>query len=285
MNHRVREYYLLTKPGILLSNVISAIAGFFFAASWNIQLTTLAATIGGVAFIIASACVANNYIDRNIDAKMKRTKIRATVSGSIPKTNVIVFAVILGVIGFVLISFTNALTFMLGVVAYGTYVAAYGYFKRVSVHGTLVGAIPGALPPVAGYTAVTGNLDASALILFLILGIWQMPHFYAISMFRRDEYKAAGIPVLAVVRGMNIAKKQIIAYVVLLCIVAPLLAVVGEAGHSYFIIAVVSTLTWLYVGIKHWSLPEIKWAKRMFFHSLWVLLVLCFAIATGTMLP
>lgn len=177
MKQRAREYYLLTKPGIVLSNSISAFAGFFFAASWDIQLQLLAATIGGVAFIIASACVANNYIDRNIDAKMKRTKDRATVSGSISKKNTILFAIVLGVIGFALISFTNAITFVLGVIAYITYVVAYGYFKRVSVYGTLVGAIPGALPPVAGYTAVTGSLDASALILFLILGIWQNAAF------------------------------------------------------------------------------------------------------------
>lgn len=112
-----------------------------------------------------------------------------------------------------------------------------------------------------------------------------MPHFYAISMFRRDEYKEAGIPVFAVVRGMNATKKQIMTFVVLLLLVAPLLAVVGGAGWFYFAISVSAPLVWLYVGTKHWKQPAVKWAKRMFFNSLWVLLVLCFAIATGTMLP
>lgn len=280
----VRAYYELTKPGIIFSNVIAAFAGFLLASSWNIELGLLFPTLGGVMFIIASACVANNYLDRGIDAHMVRTKKRATVSGSISGKRVITFAIILGVIGFGCIALTNGTTFILGVVAYIMYVAVYGYFKRASVHGTLVGSISGALPPVAGYTAVTGQIDAAAIILFIILAAWQMPHFYAISMFRRDDYKKAGVPVLAVVKGMKAAKRQIVIYILILAIVAPFLTILGYAGIVYFVIAIVAPLTWLYVGYKYRTQPDVRWARKMFFNSLWVLLVLCFGIATGSML-
>ena len=275
----------MTKPGIIFSNVIAAFAGFLLASSWSIDLGLLFATLGGVMFIIASACVANNYLDRGIDAHMARTKKRATVSGVISGKRVIVFAVVLGVIGFACIWFTNFLTFIVGVIAYSMYVAVYGYFKRTSVHGTLVGSVSGALPPVAGYTAVAGQIDAAAAILFVILAAWQMPHFYAISMFRRDDYKKAGIPVLSVVKGMKAAKRQIIAYIIILAIVAPLLTILGYAGVTYLVIAIAAPLVWLYVGYTYRALSDLLWARKMFFNSLWVLLILCFGIATGSMLP
>ncbi len=281
----VRTYYYLTKPGIIFSNVIAAFAGFLLASSWNIDLGLLLATLGGVACIIASACVVNNYLDRHIDAHMDRTKKRATVSGAISPLRVIIFAVVLGCIGFGLILTTNLTTILLGIIAYVMYVVVYGYFKRTSVHGTLVGSISGALPPVAGYTAVTGQIDAAAIILFVILAAWQMPHFYAISMFRRDDYKKAKIPVLSVVKGMKAARRQIIVYIVILALIAPLLTVAGYAGITYLVIAIVAPLTWLYIGYKNRKIPDLKWARKMFFNSLWVLLVLCFAIATGSMLP
>ena len=283
--HTIREYYYLTKPGILFSNVIAAFAGFLLASSWNIDLGLLFATLGGVACIIASACVVNNYLDRHIDAHMIRTKKRATVSGSIGRSSIILFATLLGGIGFGLISLTNTTTLVLGVVAYLMYIVVYGYFKRTSVHGTLVGSISGALPPVAGYTAVTNQIDGAAIILFVILAAWQMPHFYAISMFRRDDYKKAKIPVLSVIKGMKAAKQQIVVYIIVLALAAPLLAVNGYAGITYLIIAVIAPLVWLFIGYKYRALPDVKWARKMFFNSLWVLLILCFAVATGSMLP
>lgn len=281
----VRAYYYLTKPGIIYSNVIAAFAGFLLASQWDIQLGLLFATLGGVAFIIASACVCNNYIDRDIDARMKRTKKRATVSGVISGKRVIAFAATLGIIGFILISFTNTLTFLLGIVAFIMYVAVYGYFKRRSVHGTLVGSVSGALPPVAGYTAVSGNIDAAAIILFIILTAWQMPHFYAISMFRRDDYKAAKIPVLAVVKGMKAARRQIVGYIILLALVAPLLTVFGYTGITYAVVAIVVTLGWIGQWYRYRHLDDSAWARKMFFYSLGTLLILCLAIALGPLLP
>jgi len=265
----------------MYSNAIAALAGFLLASQWNIDWLLLLVTIAGVMFVIASACVCNNYIDRGIDVRMKRTKKRALVSGVISGTNAIVYCIVLGLIGFLLLSFTNALTFGLGVTAYILYVVVYGYFKRTSVYGTLVGSVSGALPPVAGYTAVTGSIDLAAVVLFLILTAWQMPHFYAIAMFRRDDYAAAKIPVLPVVRGMKAAKREIFAYIVLLAVVAPLLTVFGYAGIVYAIIAVTAAGGWVVLAIRNYSMDDVAWARKMFFYSLGCLLVLCFAVATA----
>ena len=233
-------------------------------------------------FIIAAACVFNNYIDQDIDRRMKRTERRALVSGKISGRAALIFGTILLVVGFGLIAQTNLLTTTLGVVAIVMYVAVYGYFKRHSVHGTLVGSVSGALPPVAGYTAVTGSLDAAAIILFLILTMWQMPHFYAIAMFRRKDYANAKVPVLPVVKGMKAARRQIFVYIVLLAVVAPLLTIMGYAGFVYLGIIVTMLGFWVIQALRSMHLDETVWARKMFFYSLIVLLGLCFAIATGS---
>jgi protoheme IX farnesyltransferase len=193
----LRECYLLTKPGIIYGNALTAAGGFLLASKWHIDFKLFAATIIGTCLVIASACVINNYIDRGIDKKMKRTKGRATVTGKVSGRWAIAYGVVLGILGFsMLILFTSALVALIGLVAYVDYIALYGVSKRVSVHGTLVGSIAGASPPVAGYCAVTGHFDGGALIIFLIMVCWQMVHFYAIAIRRSSDYKAAGIPVL-----------------------------------------------------------------------------------------
>lgn len=277
----VGMYYQLTKPGIVYSNAIAALAGFLLASQWRIDWLLLVATIAGVMFVIASACVCNNYIDRHIDVRMKRTKKRAIVSGLISGRNALTFSGVLGIIGFGLLAQTNTLTVGLGVTAYIMYVVVYGYFKRTSVYGTLVGSVSGALPPVAGYAAVTGSIDLAAVILFLILTAWQMPHFYAIAMFRRDDYAAAKIPVLPVVKGMKAAKREIFAYIVLLAVVAPLLTVFGYAGIIYAIIAITAAGGWVVLALRNYKMDDVAWARKMFFYSLGCLLVLCFAVSTA----
>lgn len=278
----IKAYYYLTKPGIIYSNVLAALAGFLLASKWQVDFWLLFFTLGGVMFIIAAACVFNNYIDQDIDRRMKRTERRALVSGKISGTAALVYGVVLLVIGFALIAQTNLLTTILGVIAVVMYVAVYGYFKRHSVHGTLVGSVSGAMPPVAGYTAVTGSLDAAAIILFLILTMWQMPHFYAIAMFRRKDYANAKIPVLPVVKGMKAARRQIFIYIILLALVAPLLTIFGYTGVVYLGIVIALLGFWVVQALRSVHLDETAWARKMFFTSLIVLLGLCFAIATGS---
>ncbi len=288
MEQRTRSYLRLVKPGITISNTLSAVAGVFLAAS-AVGFDWLAAVgvVGGVALIIASACVANNILDRDIDKKMKRTISRGVASGEISISRALLFATVLGVVGFgLLLAYTNMLTFLLGVVAYVWYVAVYGVAKRTTALSTLIGGVAGALPPVAGYTALTGHIDGAAIVLFLILFFWQLPHFYAISMFRKDDYAEVNLPVWSVKYGMKSTKRQILWSVVAYALVVPPLALFSEVGVVYLVGSSVLSLYWLYVGISTYRKATYeKWARSMFGVSLLVLLAINGLIAVGGYLP
>lgn len=284
----VKRYYWLAKPGIVYSNTIAAIAGFFLASTWSGELNIglFFAMAGGIAFAIASACVLNNYIDRDIDRKMKRTSWRATASGKITKQAVMTYVTVLGLIGFGLLAiWTNWLTVALVALAYVSYVVLYGIAKRKTIHSTLVGTIPGALPPVVGYVAVTGSLDLVALLLFLIMICWQMAHFYAIGMYRRDDYAAAGLPVMPVAKGMHVTKIQILFYVAVYAILNILFVVYGFAGLTYLAVMGLLGVAWFITGLKSFRGDDRAWAKRMFLFSFVTLLTFCAMVATGGLLP
>jgi protoheme IX farnesyltransferase len=276
-----KTYYQLTKPGIIRGNAIPAIAGFLLASKGSVSYALLVETIVGISLVIASACVYNNYIDRNIDKKMARTKKRALAVGSISKRSALTYATVLGILGFFVIAFyTNLLTVVLGIIALFFYVVVYGIAKRRSVHGTLVGSISGAMPPVAGYVAVSDRLDASAIVLFFILVFWQMPHFYAIATYRLRDYKAAGIPVLPAVKGLAVTQRDILLYIVAFGVAAVSLSFFAHTGPYYFVVAAALSLYWFISGFRglHTDDKE-RWARKMFGISLLVLSLLCVAIA------
>ncbi len=282
----LRTYYMLTKPGIIFGNVLSAAAGFLFAAKFHIDVRLFAATIVGMALVIASACVYNNYIDRGIDKKMARTEKRALVSGKISARSALTYATALCVLGFATLLYTNALVVVIGVVAFIDYVVLYGIAKRRSVHGTIVGSVSGAAPVVAGYVAVTNRFDWGALLLFFILVFWQMPHFYAIAMYRFKDYKAAGLPVLPVKKGMRAAKVQILVYVAGFIAANVLLVLSGYAGYSYLTGMTVLGLWWLWRGVGGFRAKnDAAWGRGMFLFSLVVMLGLCAMLSVGSILP
>lgn len=257
------------------------------ASRWEFEFGLLASTLGGMALVIASGCVFNNYLDRSIDAKMARTKKRALVSGTISAPIATAYASVLGLSGFaVLARNTNTLTVCLGMLAIFSYVVVYGFFKRRSVHGTVVGSVAGALPPVAAYTAVTNRLDSGAVILFFMYVLWQMPHFYAIGMYRLNDYKAAGLPILSVKKGMRASKIYILAYTVAFIITSLLMTSFGYTGYTYLIIVGGVGLYWLYKGLKGFeATDDDKWAKQMFGTSLIVVMVLAVMLSVGPLLP
>ena len=288
MEKRSRSYLQLIKPGITLSNTIAGIAGFFLAAS--IVPFSFAALIGvvvGIASIIASACVFNNVMDRDIDKRMKRTSKRDVASGVISVPKALTFATVLGIIGFsAIILLTNTTTLVLGVVAFLWYIVVYGYAKRTTVFSTIIGGVAGALPPAAGYTALTGQIDLAAVLLFLILFFWQMPHFYAIAMFRRSDYASAKLPVWSVVHGMKSAKRQIFLFVVVYAIVSAMLFIAGYVGVVYVVLSTALSVYWLYRGVTLYNkIDDEKWARKMFGASLLILLAMCLLIAVGGYLP
>jgi len=265
MERRTRSYLQLIKPGITLSNTIAAIAGYFLAVSIaSFEIKTFIGVIGGTAAVIASACVVNNIIDRHVDRRMKRTSKRVIVGGDISTTRAAIVAVLLGIVGFVLLAaWTNTLTVLLGAIAYIWYIAIYGYAKRTTAYSTLIGGVAGALPPVAGYTAVTGSIDGAAVVLFLILFFWQMPHFYAIAIFRRKDYEKAGLPIWSVERGVKSAKAQILYFVLAYALVAPLLTVYGYTGTVYEVAVIALSVYWLWVGIRDYkTVDDVVWAKK-----------------------
>ncbi len=282
---RIRTYYHLTKPGIVYSNVLAAGAGFLLAtAQGSVDVRALIGTLLGVGCIIAASCVANNYIDRSIDKRMARTRGRALVTGVVSGRNALIFAGLLGLVGFVSLAVaSNIMTVLLGVIAVIFYVILYGIAKRRSVHGTLVGSVAGALPPVAGYIAVSGGLDLAAILLFLMWVTWQMPHFYAIAMYRHVDYAAAKLPVLPVVRGMAVARRHIIFYVFLYVGASLLMSLAGYTGVSYFIVMALVGLGWAYLALRPQQSYE-HWARQLFFYSLLVMLVMCVMLALGARL-
>ena len=282
-----KTYYQLTKPGIIRGNAIPAIAGFLLACHGTLRYWLLVQTLIGISLVIASGCVFNNYLDRDIDKKMTRTRHRALAEGRVSTFQALSYATVLGILGFaVLAHYTNSRTVLLGLIGIVFYVIVYGYAKRTSVHGTLVGSISGALPPVAGYVAVSDSFNGAALILFLILVFWQMPHFYAISIYRRKEYAAAGIPVLSVKKGVAVTKRDMIAYIILFGFAACSLALFRYTGAIYFVTALLLTIIWLYVGVRglRTTKNEDRWAKKMFGISLLVLTLLCVAIGVSGIL-
>lgn len=283
----LKTYYQLTKPGIIYGNAMTAAAGFLLASQGHIDVQLLAATLAGVALVIAAGCVFNNYLDRSIDAKMARTKERALPSGQVSGTNALIFASVLAAAGFAdLALFVSWLTFGLGAFALFMYVVVYGIVKRHSVYGTIVGSIPGAMSLVAGYVAVSGQIGGIAWLLFLILVLWQMPHFYAIAIFRQKDYEAAEIPVLPVRQGVKITKIHIFSYVVAFIVAAMLLMLLGYAGLTYGAVMSVVGLLWLRVALQGFRAKnDIRWARNAFGFSLIVLLTFSFMISVDVWLP
>lgn len=288
MERHTSSYLRLIKPGITVSNTMATAAGALLASSViGLKLWPMIGVIIGVALVIASACVVNNILDRDIDAKMKRTAVRGIPSGSIRLKPAILFATLLGLAGFsLLMLLTNPLTFWLGWIAYIWYVVIYGYAKRKTALSTIIGGVAGSLPPAAGYTALTGAFDSGAVLLFAILFFWQIPHFYAIAMFRRDDYKKASLPVWSVKYGMKSTKLQVFVSVILYAISAVFLFTYGYTGWVYLTLSSALSIYWIYTGVKLYkNKDDVRWAKSMFGASLLILMAMCALIAAGGYLP
>lgn len=283
----LKTYYSLAKPGIVYGNLLTTLAAFLFASRWQFNILSLLATLIGMGLVIASACVFNNYMDRKLDAKMERTKDRAIPSGAVSGRAALTYATALGVLGFgTLIIFVNVLTAAVGLFGFVMYLGPYGLSKRASHWGTVVGSFSGAAPLVAGYTAVADRLDLAALILFLILALWQMPHFYAIAMYRAREYEAAGVPVLPLRKGEQATMRYIIAYIAAFTVAAALLTAAGYAGWTYCVGMLVCGFGWLLLAIRNLHMEDKeKWAKRVFRVSLIVLLAFSALLSVASVLP
>ena len=286
---RMKEYFALTKPGILYGNALTLVAGFMLAAHSSllgVSYTLLFFTLLGLSLVIASGCVFNNYFDRDIDSLMDRTKKRALVTGKISARSALVFGALLFAFGvLILFFFTNNLALFLAVLGFCVYVFWYTMvLKRHSTHSTLLGGISGSIPPVVGYVSALGYLDAGAVLLFLLLTLWQMPHSFGIALYRLSDYKKASIPVLPVKKGIFITQLQILVYIVLFGIVSLLFYYFTEVGSAYVLVMGASSLWWIYLAGKGFSLEGEQlhsWAKGIFSFSIIILATFCLLLILG----
>lgn len=270
----------LTKPGIVMGNAVTCAGGFMLASRGEISWELFFLTLLGLSLIVAAGCVSNNYADRIYDAKMERTKNRPLVKGEVTPKQALGFATLLLLTGSsILLLRVNLLTVLLAWCGFLVYLIFYTYSKYRTVHATLIGSIAGAVPPVVGYCAVIPHLDGRALILFLMIALWQMPHFYAIAMYRLEEYASASIPVLPVIKGMRTTKVHAVLYIVGFLAAALLLPLFQYVGMLYLFTVAFLGLVWLLVALTGFtSKSDKQWARKMFFCSLAVVMGACVVI-------
>jgi protoheme IX farnesyltransferase len=206
--------------------------------------------------------------------------------GRISPRSALLYASVLGLVGLsILYFYANLLAVAASLLGLFVYVVVYSlWLKRTSTHGTIVGSISGAMPPVVGYLAVTGNIDLGAVILFLILALWQMPHSFAIALYRLDDYTKAGIPVLPVKKGITATKIQMVIYIALFVMATFALAVFGYAGYGYLAVMTVFGFGWLGLCTKGFYTTEDKlWARNMFIYSIVILVIFSIMISAHSL--
>lgn len=250
-------------------------------------MSTLVSVMLGMCLVMASGCVANNVIDRSIDATMERTKKRSIVTGEISITSAVVFSIILGLVGFVILAIgTNWLTVLVGAIAILDYVILYAVAKRRSSLSTVVGSVSGALPPVGGYVALSGTFDGAAILIFLAMVVWQIPHFYAIGLYRGKEYSAAGLPLLTLKRPRKVIQIYCIACIALYMAINAALSIFGYTGLVFGILLTIVSIWWLTTVLRGGSAKfNDMWAKKIFGQSLVVLTLWCTLLIFNYWLP
>lgn len=274
------NYYLLTKPGIILGNLITLAAGFLLASKGHLDITLFLTTLLGLGFIIASACVFNNFIDRQSDRKMERTKNRALAKGMVSENGALCFGCVLAAIGIVLLSvFTNTLTVFVAMVGFVVYVFLYSLWKRKTIYGTAIGSIAGAVPPVVGYLAVSNHFDMGAFIFFMMLVLWQMPHFYAIALYHFDDYARAKIPALPLIKGIWRTKVHMAVYIAAFMAASTMLTLFNYTGTMYLWVATGCSLAWLGLALTGFGRSDNEaWGRQMFRLSLVLITAICLII-------
>jgi heme o synthase len=284
----IKNYFLVAKPWIVFANLISAAGGFFLAAQGHVSVALLLSSLIGISFMVASGCVFNNYIDRDIDRKMARTCHRVLARQAIALNGCLLYAVLLGIAGLATLwAGTNPLTLAIVLAGFAIYVGAYSlYLKRNSAYSTLIGSLAGAAPPLAAYCAVRNRLDLGALLLLAIFSLWQIPHSYAISIFRHADYAAAKIPVMPVHSGIPDTKKHCLVHIFIFMLAAQLLTFCGYTGYAYLAMATALGLSWLslaFFGYK--TSDDRRWAKKMSLFSIFVIFILSIMMSVDYTFP
>lgn len=265
----VRDLIALTKPRITLMVLVTAAGGMWLAPG-TLDLTSMAVMLLTTGMVVGAANTLNCYLERDSDRLMARTANRPLPDRRLEPSWALGLGVAMGLFAVPTLTFAvNPVTGLLGLIALISYVAIYTPMKQHTSAALFVGALPGALPPLMGWTAVTGGIEAPGLVLFGVLFFWQIPHFIAISVFRQDEYERAGLKVLPSVQGVRPAQIQSIVYAGALWAVSLLLVPYGLAGGLYLFSAVILGAYFFWMALRGlWTQDSDAWAKKVFVASL-----------------
>ena len=276
MSKTFHKYLALCKPRVVVLIVFTAVVGMFLAVPALPPLIPFLAGTLGIGLAASSAAAINHLLDRRIDAKMKRTKHRPLASGQLTERNVLIFALSLGFLAMViLVMGTNILTAALTFMSLIGYAIIYtAWLKRATPQNIVIGGAAGAAPPVLGWTAVTGSLDPQALLLFLIVFVWTPPHFWALAIYRKEEYALVDIPMLPVTHGTDFTRLQILLYTILLVIATMLPYLTGMSGLVYLAGVTVLNAGFMWYALRMMRSKDIMLPMHTFAFSITYLMVL-----------
>jgi protoheme IX farnesyltransferase len=278
----IADYVALTKPRLNLLVVASSAAGYYLGTQPPTDLALMAHAVIGTTLVAGGSAALNQVAERDTDAKMRRTRLRPLPDGRVTLAEARLFGIVLSVAGLgILAGRANILSALLALLTLGVYLVVYTPMKRRTPAATLVGAVPGALPPLIGWAASHGSIDAGGASLFAIVFLWQIPHFMAIAWMYRDDYGAAGFPMLPVIDPGGLrAGRQALAYALLLVPASALPWVVGVTGAVYLAIAIVLGLGMAWLAVRFHAERNDATARALFFASitylplLWIVMVL-----------
>ena len=276
----LRSYYELCKPNVVYMMLICAFVGMLLAEESVSSFGYLFVSLTGIAFCAASAAVVNQVIDRNTDASMTRTDQRPLPQGELSPTHASLFALIIGILGaLILYLYVNTLTMILTLSSLVGYAFIYTvYLKRATPQNIVIGGLAGAAPPLLGWSSITNTIDPYALLLVLIIFVWTPPHFWALAIYRKDEYAKESIPMLPVTHGVAFTKLQIVLYTIILFIVSVLPYVVLMSGEIYLFSALILSTIFLYYSINLYFSNDDKDAMRTFQFSIYYIFLIFLAL-------
>lgn len=281
-----RDYFTLTKPSIMLLLLITTVPAMVLAQDgWPGFGPVLATLVGGV-LAAGGAGAVNMYIDRDIDGVMVRTRNRPIPAGRVQARHALIFGLVLGLgSGPWLWLTVNAVSAALALGAFAFYVVAYSlYLKRRTVHNTVLGGVAGAMPPLIGWAAVTGDVTVDGLMLFFIVFFWQPPHFWALALGLAQDYRSARIPMMPVVLGERETKRQTVLYSVLTFMVTLLFGATSALGLLYFAVALAGGAGFVWYAVRVARAPGAEGARPMFRYSTLYLAVLFLAMVADRLL-
>ncbi len=276
----IKSYFELTKPKVVMMMLITAIVGMLLASKTLPSLSLIVISLLGIGLCASSAATINQIIDRNIDANMARTSERPLPQGNITTLNASIFALILMIAGTtILVLKVNTLTALLTVSSLIGYAFIYTVFlKRATPQNIVIGGLAGAAPPLLGWTSISNSIDPNALLLVLIIFVWTPPHFWALAIYRREDYAKEAIPMLPVTHGIKFTKLQIILYTILLLIVSILPYIVLMSGRIYLFSALFLGLFYLYSSIKMYLTDDEKYPMISFQYSVYYIFLIFIAL-------